>query len=211
MVSDHTDPISENGNGDSSRNVCPVWDNTECVGTPYCPPRCPRFFDRTNAPLLVQPLQESDWDDLIAMYESIESSTLGLPPATREQLEDWLEYLQNHAWNSVARDGEQLIGHAGFSSEEDHTPEFVVFVHNEYHSRGIGTELVKQVIAHAADEGNEGLELTVAPQNQQGISVYTNLGFEIVERDKEIQMRLLLDGSIAETVQLPPAKRPDIG
>lgn len=215
MSSDRPDPATradgadgDAGSGDASSDGCAVWDNAECEGTPLCPPRCPRYFDRTDSPLLVRPLREADLHPLVEMYETVESTTLGLPPVTRERTEQWLENLRENGWNLVARDGGRVVGHVGVAPADATAPAFVVFVHDEYHGRGIGTELVKQAVAYAADRDHEALELTVDSGNRRAVSVYTNVGFEVVERAADLEMRLPLGDPVAEAAGLPPAERP---
>lgn len=207
MSSDRTDSATRADGGYSNGDACPVWDNAECEGTPHCPPRCPRYFDRTDAPLLVRPLREEDVSPLVAMYETIESTTLGLPPATRDRTEQWLANLREKGWNLVARDGDRVVGHVGVAPADATAPALVVFVREECHGRGIGTELVKQAVAYAADRDHEALELTVESGNRRAVSVYTNVGFDVVERAADLEMRLALDDPVAEAVGLPPAER----
>lgn len=199
----------DDGETASGSGGCHGWDNGDCTGTPHCPPRCPRFFDRTGAPLLVRPLRETDRASLVRMYGAIESTTLGLPPDRRDRLVAWLSDLRERGWNLVALDGERVVGHIGVVPEDDAAPEIVVFVHETYHGRGIGTELVKQAIAHAADgdHGHEALTLTVERRNRRAIAVYSNVGFERVDGWGDLEMLLPLDDPVAAAVQRPPADR----
>lgn len=202
-----SDDGHSDGGGHPNGDRCPVWDNAECEGTPHCPPRCPRYFDRTDAPLLVRPLREADVESLVEMYEAVESTTLGLPPATRDRTEQWLSNLREEGWNLVALDGDRVVGHVGVAPADATAPALVVFVRDDYHGRGIGTELVKQAVAYAADRDHEALELTVESGNRRAVSVYTNVGFDVVERAADLEMRLGLDDPVAEAVGLPPAER----
>ncbi|RQG95253.1 GNAT family N-acetyltransferase [Natrarchaeobius chitinivorans] len=196
-----------NDGEDQGGSACTAWNTAECTGTPYCPPRCPRFFDRTGLPILVQPLQERDLDRLAGMYESIESSTLRLPPPTRERIERWLGGLHEKGWNLVARDDERIVGHVSVVPADDPTPEVIVFVHEQYHTRGIGTELIKQAIAFA-DERHHELTALISCRNRRSLSVFENLGFEVVDRKPDLWTRLSLDDPTTAAVQLPPAERP---
>ncbi len=207
MVTDRTDQPPGTDTDEARAHACLAWRNMECSGTPYCQPRCPRYFDRTGTPILIQPPASSDWEPLAGMYETIESSTMGLPPVTRRQLVDWLDTLRERGWNLIAREGEQIVGHVSVSPAEEVTPEFVLFVHDDYQGRGIGTELVKQVIAYATTKEHEELRLTVSSRNRKAISVYTNVGFETTSQGAELSMRFPLDHPNAETVKLPPADR----
>lgn len=190
--------------------VCTPWDNSECTGTPICPPRCPRFFDRDGEPVLIVPFEESDLPELLDMYDRLEpSSTVGgLPPRTREQRERWLEGFIGDGWNILAWDDDHVVGHVGVSTLDESEPEFVIFVDDAHHGRGIGTELLKQMIAHADARGHEALTLFVSRGNTPAISIYENLSFEVTEeRLASIAMRLPLEAPIVEEVQQPPGVR----
>lgn len=84
----------------------------------------------------------------------------------------------------------------------------MVFVHPDERGRGVGTELLEQLVAYAADGGCETLLLTVDSGNERAVHVYDNLGFDVAERlREELTMKLVLDGPLIERVQAPPAER----
>ncbi|WP_121823117.1 GNAT family N-acetyltransferase [Halostella salina] len=196
--------------GTRTGGACSAWDNTECQGTPYCPPRCPRFTDGEGVPLVVRPFRDSDRDAAVAMYDDIDSysRTMGLPPATMPQIESWLDRLRENGWNLVALDGDRVVGHVAVVPADRPDPKFVVFIHQEYQDRGIGTELMKQVVAYADDRDHEALTLEVSKGNRRAVTVYENVGFEVVERmHSDLEMELSLEQPVAERVQRPPAER----
>lgn len=183
------------------------WDSSRCAGSKYCT-RCPRFVDREGVALLAQPYQPDDREALVAMYEDIDghSRTLGVPPKTHEDVEAWLDHLTTDGWNVLARLDGRIVGHIAVVPADAAEPEFVVFVHQDYQGRGIGTELVKQAIARAAAAGYDALQLTVAAGNDAAMAVFESLGFEVTERlEWEYRMRLACDAPIAEQVRRPPA------
>lgn len=187
---------------------CSVWDNTGCVGTEACQPRCPRFFDKHGEPLLVRPYRDEWFEDLLDMYGTFSSQTMGLPPKRRDATADWISALVRDGWNLVVLDGGDIVGHTAVTPVDDPAPELVVFVRDDYQDRGIGTELLRHVIAHAAARGHDALTLEVSAANRAAIAVYKRLGFEIVEnRQQQYTMRLSLTDPIATQVQRPPAAR----
>ncbi|MFB6268310.1 MAG: N-acetyltransferase family protein [Halobacterium sp.] len=191
--------------------ACSAWDNGDCEGTPYCQPRCPRAFDDDGRPFVVRPVEAGDTDGLVSMYDamSAETSTLGLPPRTRERTERWLAGLRGDGVNLVAVADGQVVGHAAAAPADDPDPELVVFVHPAHRGRGVGTELLKHLIAHVDDRGCASLRLTVSEDNDRAVHVYDNLGFDVSERLRaELRMRLSLDDPLVDLVQRPPARRP---
>jgi ribosomal protein S18 acetylase RimI-like enzyme len=137
-----------------------------------------------------------------------EHRSMGLPPTTERAIRDWLATLHERGTNLVAWEGDRVVGHTGFAPHDGDEPEFLVYVDPEYHGRGLGTELTRQAIAHAAAADHRALRLNVANENRVAIAVYRKLGFEIVDRSGvELEMRLPLDGSTAVESQLAPAAR----
>lgn len=195
---------SEDGERPSGGNDSEA--GTESAGSADPIPRHLRFVDRTGVPLLVRPLGEADSDRLIAMYETVEATTLGLPPDTREGIERWLSDLRDSGWNAIVRDGDRVVGHVGVVPVDETSAELVVFVHDEYHGRGIGTELVERAVARTADEGYETLTLTVDPANRKARSVYESVGFEVVRRDAVLEMEHPLDDPVATPGRRTPCR-----
>ncbi|MCU4974546.1 GNAT family N-acetyltransferase [Halobacteria archaeon AArc-m2/3/4] len=184
------------------------WDHTDCEGSVYCPPRCPRFVDKTGTALLVRSYGPNDYEDLVAMYETFAPAqrAQGLPPQTPARLESWLEIMLEEGNHVVAVLDGRIVGHAFYTPVGHEEPELAVFVHQRFHDRGIGTELCKHVIAFAAAGGHDALVLDVEKHNRAAVSVYRALGFDAADRrGRELHMRLPLSDPIATQVQRPPA------
>lgn len=194
--------------------ACSRWDNSGCVGTPYCPPRCPRYVDQEGTAYVIRPYEPADRDPLVDMYDTIESvsRTMGLPPSSRPAIEDWLDGLVDRGWNLIAREGDRMVGHVGVAPATADDPQFVIFVHDDRQNRGLGTELVNHTVAYAADRDYDALTLSVSTGNRRAIHVYRNVGFEpagdgTVGDAVDLEMRLPLTHPVAERVRLPPAER----
>lgn len=191
------------------------WDNTACRGNRHCPPRCPRFFDDAGVPIVIRPFRDDDFGPLMSMYRAIDTDdwTMGLPPTTASATEAWLETLTSEGWNLVAVAPDGVVGHVGIAPADVDEPQLVVFIHPSHQGRGVGSELLDQVIAHAADRGHDALELAVAGTNRHAVRLYRSTGFEPSEgsvEDKaalELEMRLTLSRAIVDRVQRPPAER----
>ncbi|GAB7011162.1 GNAT family N-acetyltransferase [Halorubrum trueperi] len=161
-------------------------------------------------PLLIEPYQSTYCAALSAMYEDLDahSKTLGLPPTTTGQREQWLDHLTGAGLNLVALDDGNVVGHVAAVPAKEGESQLVVFVHQEYQNRGIGTELLKQLVAYADNKGVEAIKLTVALNNRRAITVYDNMGFDVIERMQgELAMRLSLDRPIVDEVKRPPAEQ----
>jgi len=198
-----------------SADACGAWSPGDCEGTPHCPVRCPRFVDREGRPYLLLSLgdrtaEAAERAALAAMYEDFgeASRSMGLPPREDTAIREWLRNLAARGEHVLAWDDETVVGHAGFAPTEAAAPEFLVYVRGDYHGRGLGGELTRQAIARAAAADHEALTLHVDGDNDPAISLFRSLGFETVaDHAMELQMRLPLSASVAETVQLAPAAR----
>lgn len=160
------------------------WDNADCRGTPFCPPRCPRFVDRLGTSLLVLPVTDApvEPEDLLDLYDcGREWHSVSYPPyATRQSLADWLSGLLERGWGLVAFDGPVVAGHAILVPESSREPEFGVFVDPAYRGRGIAAELLRHAIAHAADAGLRGIRMEVEQSIEAMHAIATAHGFESV-------------------------------
>ena len=193
--------------GNTSKVGCGGWDNSGCQGTPYCQPRCPRFVDKTGGAWTFRAATEEDTEQLLEMYSAFGSAdrAQGIPPAADHRCRSWLETLFAEGHNIVAEGQSRLVGHVIYTPVDDPRPELAVFVHPDYHNRGIGTELCKQAAAAAIEVGCEALMLHVEQKNRPAIAVYQRLGFEIVDGEFGLEMVLSLDDSTASDLCAPPA------
>lgn len=188
----------------------PVWDHTECTGTTGCPPRCPRFVDDTGTALTITPGVTGDGERLVDFYADYPSRdrSMSLPPLTRPQVESWVERLLDRGRSVVATHGDTLVGHVAFLPADKDEPELIVFIAADYQNRGLGTELCRQAMAHAADDGHAALRLHVSADNSRALAVYRSLGFREIGRDgKRIEMRVPLDEERIAKVQAAPGER----
>ena len=185
------------------------WDRSACAGSPYCPPRCPRFVDKEGDKWILRPAGEHDLDRLVAFYDAFGPAdrSMGIPPAVDHRRRSWIETLLAEGHNIVAEDDDGVVGHVAYTPAEADRPELAVFVHPERQSRGIGTELCAQAAAAAVDADRAALELHVDQRNRAAVAVYRRLGFEVIDADHTMQMALELDESVAATVCAPPADR----
>lgn len=199
------------GESDASRDVDPA----RREGSPHSTPRRPQFVDRHGVEWLVRPFEPADREPLLETYRDFDPDerAMGLPPADETRLQDWLDVLLEEGRNFVAtREEEGVVGHAAYTPTGDPEPELAVFVHQEYQSRGLGTELCRHVVAAAAAAGCDALVLDVKPGNSTAIGIYERLGFERIDdagdalgrRTHAVRMRLPFPSAATESVQQQP-------
>ncbi len=193
-----------------STSACSGWDNGSCVGTPYCPPRCPRFIDAEGTSLLMRTFEEGDLEPLISMYDCLddESRTRGIPPKGRESIERWLDNLIDRGWHLIALDDTEVVGHVGIVPATADSPEGLVFVADAYQGRGVGGELLRQLFAYAAAREHDAILLDVARHNRRAVHAFTSVGFAVEHRNiDEVLLSLTMDDPVVTEARLPPAER----
>lgn len=67
---------------------------------------------------------------------------------------------------------------------DDSTPSFAISLYKEYRGLGIGTEMMKQMIAILKKKGYEKASLAVQQANY-AVKMYQQVGFEIVDKNEE--------------------------
>lgn len=76
---------------------------------------------------------------------------------------------------------------------DDDTPSFAIALHKEYRGLGIGTELMRRMLALLKSCGYKKASLAVQKANY-AVKMYAHVGFEIIdENDEEYIMRCNLD------------------
>jgi putative acetyltransferase len=155
------------------------------------------FLDGVNAKLkdgrtvLIREFRIEDKEKFIEMYESLSVEALrwAMPPYTRERLEKgWLSNLQNLI-SIVAFYSDKIVGHAQIfkfpHSRLKGTGDLVIYLHQDFHSVGLGTAMLSKLIELAKKERMHRIGLTVVADNKPAINLYKNFGFKIegVKRD----------------------------
>lgn len=119
-----------------------------------------------------------------------------------------VDTLTSRGQNVLAFHHGQLVGHVAYVMAEQGEPELIVFVDSDYQNRGLGTELCRQAIAHAADDGHLALRLHVDATNERAFAVYESLGFVEVDGDgQRIEVCAALENELIRQIQALPAKR----
>lgn len=187
-----------------------AWNHSDCRGAEGCPPRCPRFIDKQGTPLLIRTGAEGEFETLVGFYDDYPSRhrSMSLPPLTRPQVERWVEKVIENGRSILAFHDGRLVGHVAFLPADQQEPELIVFIDSPYQDSGLGTELCRQAMAYAADDGHPALRLHVDADNEIALAVYNSLGFVEIDREgKRIEMRVALDSDLVSKVQAPPADR----
>jgi RimJ/RimL family protein N-acetyltransferase len=141
----------------------------------------------------LRPSQVDDLEPVWEMFSTLSDETLEfLPiPFNRERVEGWFKDIDYTKvlpiLGIIDEENETRIiasSTLGFHSLElySHRAEFGITVHDDYHSRGLGTILTGYMIDIARERGIRKVDLLVVAHNARAIRVYEKLGFEVEGR-----------------------------
>ena len=154
--------------------------------------------DKRGSPFVIRLYQDDDRDHtaLTELYRKFEPKELsqGLPPRLEQKREAWLKYVVHEGINLLAIMDDKVVGHAAlFEMEHGKSCEYLVFIHQDYQNRGIGTALTQLMRELVHEMGYSQIWLTVEARNFKAIHVYEKFGFCFVgSRDIECVMMLTL-------------------
>jgi RimJ/RimL family protein N-acetyltransferase len=163
---------------------------------PHIVQRLRLLKDKGGTPFVIRLYQNEDYPSLREMYRDFEPKewSQGLPSQSEHKREEWLRYMVCEGVNIIAVMEEKVVGHAAlFEMERGQTCEYLVFVHQHYQDRGIGTALTQAMRELAQEMGYSKIWLTVGAINLKAIHVYEKVGFCVLgPRDIECVMMLTL-------------------
>ncbi len=93
-------------------------------------------------------------------------------------------------WTRILSDGIK-----GYGNIDNKTPEFAISLYKQYRNKGIGTELMKEMLNLLRTIGYERASLAVQKDNYV-FKMYKNVGFEVV---KELDEEYLMVCSLSDT------------
>jgi RimJ/RimL family protein N-acetyltransferase len=156
--------------------------------------------DKKGSPFVIRLYQDDakDYAAVSELYRKFEPKELsqGLPPRLEHKREEWLRYVVHEGISILAIMDGKVVGHAAlFEMERDKSFEYLVFIHQDYQNRGIGTALTRMMRELVREMGYSQIWLTVEARNFKAIHVYEKVGFCFVgPRDIECVMMLPLLG-----------------
>lgn len=139
--------------------------------------------------------EDGDFDALVEMYDAYDPGdrAQGIPPRTPERVRSWVKMLLEDGENVVAWHDGQVVGHATLVPAGNGTHELAIFVANGYQRAGIGSNLIRTLLAHGAERGVERVWLTVERSNEVAIRLYRSTGFTVTREGLEQEMELQLE------------------
>lgn len=153
--------------------------------------------DKRRRIIAVRAYADSDYPDLIEMYDSFEPKGLeaGLPPPDDVTRHKWIDQIVSSLFNVLAFHGGRVVGHAGLDiSDLSGCPEYLVFMKQGFRNFGIGTRLSETMKEVAKGAGCKRIWLSVRTGNTCAIRVFKKVRFKFkgeisVEREMELILR----------------------
>lgn len=136
------------------------------------------------------------------MYDEFDPAdrAQGIPPVRDDAIERWLDTVLGEddrdeiddtgSVNAVAWSDGEAVGHATLVEDEGKDAhELAIFVLQECQGDGVGSHLIRGVLALAHERGVRGVWLTVERWNHAAIRLYQKVGFEKTDQESfEIEM-----------------------
>lgn len=133
----------------------------------------------------VRAYEMGDWEDVATLFQAPQCrwGTLQMPYQSKDEIKARLESPPADLMRLVAvdQDSGRVLGLIGLHCNKGrraHSAMIGMFVHDDYHDRGVGTKLLEAAIEMGERWLNlKRLELTVYTDNARAIHLYEKLGF----------------------------------
>jgi phosphinothricin acetyltransferase len=149
----------------------------------------------SNVPFLsIRPATVDDSDainDIYNHYVLTSTCTFHLEPVTRQERLDWLEAHSGRYGVTIAKMDGIVVGWASLSNHRprpayDGTVESSVYIHEDFHRRGLGRVLMEDLIDRAKKLGFHTIVAGAEASQSASIGLHEKLGFVQVARFKEV-------------------------
>lgn len=130
----------------------------------------------------VRSYKSDDFEAVVSMFGQLSKDALqyGLPPYDRAHLERWVSGLDGGII-VLALDRENVVGVAVISGPRNARlrgiGQFVTYIHQDYHGKGLGTFLTRTILEEAKRKGFHRVTLQVVADNVRAIKAYERAGF----------------------------------
>lgn len=128
------------------------------------------------------------------MYLDFDPSqrSLGLPPIRERRIREWLDVLLDGD-NVLAWDRDKVIGQAVLVDSGEQECELAIFLHQDYHGAGIGTQLTETLLSYGKTRGIRRVWLVVERSNSPAVALYHDVGFTLARSlGHDVEMEIFL-------------------
>ena len=134
--------------------------------------------------IAISGMRASDWDEVRRIYaEGIATGNATMETAP-PPWESWNEAHRPDC-RLVARDGGRMLGWAALSRVSERcayggVAEVSVYVSQEARGRGVGRQLLEQLVRASEEAGIWTLQAGIFPENAASLSIHQHCGFRVV-------------------------------
>jgi len=149
-----------------------------------------QFQLKDGREITVRDYKPADFDGIVAMFQRLNKEALrfGLPPYDRPRLERWITGLGDGIL-LLALSEESVVGVAMVFGRSlaglKGIGEFVIYIHQDYQSQGLGTFLTRTLLDRARRSGFHRIGLGVVADNVNAVKTYERTGFVVEGRLKD--------------------------
>ena len=142
----------------------------------------------TQAPLQIRPAAWSDLESLRSIYNDAvlhTTASYDYEPRSAEAQSQWFATKQASGYPVLVADHDNgcAVAFASYGTFREwagyrFTVEHSVYVHESFRRRGVGSKLMKCLLAHAAGQGLHLMVGAIDAANSSSIEMHRRLGFE---------------------------------
>ena len=138
----------------------------------------------------IRPLTAEDNEKIYEMFKAMSEEALrwSMPPYTRERIERWMSNIKNLIILGAEHD-RRLIGYAqigkGSQPRRIGTAGLAIYLHQDYHGVGLGTEMTGLLLEAAEEHGVHKVNLDTVAENEAAIRLFEKMGFEVEGRIRD--------------------------
>lgn len=156
------------------------------------------FTDGAGREIAIRPYGATEgvdeYEALVDMYLDFDPDyrSLGIPPTDERRIRAWLDVILSDHCVLAWHDG-RPIGQAVLVHDEGDSYELAIFLHQDYHGVGVGSELLPAMLSYGKAHGVEHVWLLVEWDNRLAVNLYNDVGFAVVDEDGyDVEMALTL-------------------
>ena len=152
--------------------------------------------DKVGLDVCIRAYQDDDYMGIMTMYDDFEPKgiAMGLPPPDDEVRRRWVDDIVRTFFNILALHQKKIIGHAAIDIlRTKFSPEYMIFLHQDFRCRGIGTQLTLTVKEICKECACKQVWLTVSTYNTCAITVFKKAGFHFsgpIESERDMVLEL---------------------
>jgi len=169
---------------------------------PYPTQYVKQFQNKVGESFVLRPIRPEDEPKMVRFHEKLSEESVYLRYFRAFQLDQRVEHerLTRICYVDYDRDIVLVVEHPNAASEQEIVAvgrltrlpnpaeaEFAMLVRDDFQGRGVGTQLLQNLLAFGADEGIERVVAYMLPENRGMIEISEKLGFAMSREDDMVK------------------------